>query len=144
EAAPTPMQAVLAELEPGREYKGAIAIVGEVNERLEVRLGLNGTIQAAPSEPDGLTTLHLKLRKAELVIGDATWVGSGEIDLLVHPLGDIRITRSTMPAGLMSAMAALQKMTGNFLRGAVSDQPVEDLGRVLQEELGMPQPKATF
>src|SRR6185295_6083419 len=50
EAAPTPMQTVLAELEPGREYKGAIAIVGEVNERLEVRLGLNGTIQTAPSE----------------------------------------------------------------------------------------------
>ncbi|HLY72738.1 MAG TPA: hypothetical protein VKU80_01355, partial [Planctomycetota bacterium] len=52
--------------------------------------------------------------------------------------------KSTLPVDLMSALAALDKLSGNLLWGASSDQPLADLSRVVQEELDVPNPQADF
>jgi len=137
-----PLYSALGMIRPGQKYQGSIGIEAIVNQRLSVLLKVDGRLSAWRTLPDGTRPVRLRLKKVSLVVGDARWQGSGEVDVEVGPKGDVKMTRSTLPADLMSALAALQKLTGNLLWGATSEQPLEDLGKVVQEELSVPNPKA--
>jgi len=137
-----PLYSVLGSIHAGQKYQGSIGVEAIVNQKLSVLLKVEGRLTAWKTLSDGTRPVRLRLRKASLVVGDARWQGSGDVDVEVGPTGDVKITRSTLPADLMSALAALEKLTGNLLWGATTDQPLDDLSKVVQEELSVPEPKA--
>lgn len=138
----TPVTTIVGTLQPGNKYKGSIGIEAVVNRRLQVLLKLDGTLTAGKAAPQGARSVKLKLRKIDLRIGDARWQGSGEVDLLVGPDSEVHVVKHTLPADLMSALAALNDLSGTLLRGVTSEEPLSDLAKVVKEELSGPEVKA--
>ena len=44
----------------------------------------------------------------------------------------------------MNAVASLNALSGNLIRGATTEEPLADLSAVVQEELRVPEPQAGF
>ncbi|HLY76026.1 MAG TPA: prolipoprotein diacylglyceryl transferase family protein, partial [Planctomycetota bacterium] len=84
------LNSALGAVRPGQKYKGSLSIEAVVNKRLDVVLKLEGRFTAGKAYPDGKRPVRFRLRKVDLAVGDARWQGSGDVELEVGPLGDVR------------------------------------------------------
>jgi len=138
------LNSALGMLQPGKKYRGSIKIEAVVSKQFAVLLTLEGTLSAAREAPDGTRRVKLRLRNLDLVVGEVRWSGSGDVDLEVGADADVRILQSTLPSEVLTALASLDGLCGNLLQGAPSERPLEDLRKVVQEELAAPEVRAGF
>jgi hypothetical protein len=141
---PQPANKALAAIRPGAKVKGSMRFEVVINQRLDVYLKLEGTLSAGKESPEGNRIVKLRLRQATLEVGDARWIGSGDLEVQIGADSDVQILRSTLPTEFMDALASLNDVAGNLLHGATTEQPLTDLQKVVQEELADPHLRAGF